>query len=197
MDVPQAYDKGILYFFGSLNRPWLDPVAAAIAALGNPWTLAYVVLALACLFVRLRRYRFAIAIVCVACFAAGLRLGVARIVDRPRPEVVWRKVALPDSPGFPSARAMGAVAVYFGGALLGARLIASRRRANALLVAGAAVGLLVGLSRPYLGVAYPMDVLAGWIGGLIFALAGSACAGRAYSPLEAPAGDGNSSMRMT
>ncbi len=74
---------------------------------------------------------------------------------------------------------MGAAAVYFGGALLGARLIASRRWANALLAAGAAVALLVGLSRPYLGVAYPMDVLAGWLGGLICALVGSACAGPA------------------
>jgi membrane-associated phospholipid phosphatase len=181
MEFPQAYDKGILYFFGSLNRPWLDPLVGALAMLGDLWPLACVVLALACLFAWLRRYRFAAAIVCVACFAAGLQLGVARFVDRPRPDVIWRKVALPRSSSFPSAHAMGAVAVYFGGALLGARLIALRRRANAILVAGASLGLLVGLSRPYLGVAYPMDVLAGWIGGLVCALVGSACAGR-HSP---------------
>ena len=186
MEFPQAYDKGILYFFGSLNRPRLDSVVAAIAALGDRWTLVCVVLAIACLFVLLRRHRFAVAIIGVACCAAGLHFGVARFVDRPRPDVIWRKIALPALPGFPSAYAMGAVAVYFGGALLGARLIASRRWANATLVAGASVGLLVGLSRPYLGVAYPMDVLAGWIGGLICALVGSACAGRVYSPFAAP-----------
>jgi undecaprenyl-diphosphatase len=168
MESAQAYDQGVLYFFGSLNRPWLDPVVRAVALLGCPWTLAGVVVALAGLFAWLRRWRSAVVLVGIACGAAGLQLGVARFVDRTRPDVNWRTVDLPTSPGFPDGRALGAVAVYVGGGLLARRFIA----------VGAVVALLVGLSRPYLGVAYPVDVLAGWVGGLIVALVGSACAAR-------------------
>ena len=186
MESAQALDLGLLYFFGGLNRPWLDPVVRAVSLLGCPWTLAGVVVALVGLFLWLRQFRSAVVLIGIACGAAGLQLGVARFVDRPRPDVNWRTVDLPDSPCFPDGYALGAVAVYVGGALLARRFIA----------VGAMVALLVGLSRPYLGVAYPMDVLAGWVGGLICALVGSACAGRGYAPLEELLGSDNSSHRM-
>jgi undecaprenyl-diphosphatase len=38
------------------------------------------------------------------------------------------------------------------------------------IAVGIGLALLVGLTRPYLGVHYPLDVLAGWIAGLGCAL---------------------------
>jgi undecaprenyl-diphosphatase len=48
-----------------------------------------------------------------------------------------------------------------------------RRRAVRYLVLaiGLGLGLLIGISRPYLGVHYPADVVGGWTAGLAFALA--------------------------
>ena len=175
MDL-QGYDQGLLYAFEKLHAPWLDPIVHAITTLGNPWPMTGVVLTLACLFAWLRRYRFALVIVGIGCAAGGLHIGIKHLVDRPRPRVTWVQIPVPDQPSFPSGHAMGAMAIYLGAAMLGARMIRSRRTRIALIVAGAVVGLLVGLSRPYLGVHYPMDVLTGWIGGLICALVGVACA---------------------
>ena len=175
MDL-EAYDKGLLYGFEKLHSPWLDSLVQAVTTLGNPWPMTGVVLTLACLFAALRRYRFALVIVCIGCAAGLLHLGVKILVDRPRPRVSWVQIPVPDQPSFPSGHAMGSMAIYLGAALLAAKMIRSRRTGVALIVAGAVVGLLVGLSRNYLGVHYPMDVVTGWIGGVICALVGYACA---------------------
>lgn len=70
---------------------------------------------------------------------------------------------------FPSGHSMGSAAVYGALALLLARDWPSRR---AVIFGGlGAVVLLIGLSRAYLFVHYPTDVLAGWALGLAWTLA--------------------------
>ena len=54
MESLQGFDLGILYFLGSLRRPWLDEIAVALATLGNPWPMTAFVVALTLLFVAWR-----------------------------------------------------------------------------------------------------------------------------------------------
>jgi undecaprenyl-diphosphatase len=63
---------------------------------------------------------------------------------------------------------MSAVVYLTLGALL-ARLADQRRVKLYFLAVAALLTLLVGLSRVYLGVHYPTDVLAGWSAGLVWA----------------------------
>jgi undecaprenyl-diphosphatase len=72
---------------------------------------------------------------------------------------------------FPSGHAMTSAAVYLTLGALTMR-VADRRTTKIYCIATAMfVTLLVGLSRIFLGVHYPTDVLAGWLGGMIWALA--------------------------
>jgi undecaprenyl-diphosphatase len=93
-----------------------------------------------------------------------LKLGFAR----PRPTVLeWQAHAVSSS--FPSGHAMSAAVVYGTVAYLAARLQQRRWARVATMVVAAIMIFLICLSRLYLGVHYPSDVLAGVLVGLSWA----------------------------
>jgi undecaprenyl-diphosphatase len=167
MDRLEAFDLGMLYWIGSWHRPWLNTVAMTVTHLGDPLTLCGVTVVGAVLFLRLGRRRLAGALVLVALLSWGLEWSAKLAVARARPDVVWRLIRLPEEPSFPSGHALCSMAIYGSLGILGARLVKRRWARGALIAAGVAVALLVGLTRPYLGVHYPIDVLTGWVGGLL------------------------------
>lgn len=91
------------------------------------------------------------------------------IVARPRPDIVPHLVEVSDL-SFPSGHAMLSAVTYL---TLGALLARTQRyRSTRIFVMGTGVFLtvLIGMSRIYLGVHYPTDVLAGWCAGALWAL---------------------------
>jgi undecaprenyl-diphosphatase len=93
-----------------------------------------------------------------------LKLGVAR----PRPDIVPHLVEVNDL-SFPSGHAMLSAVTYLTlGALL-SRAEQYRSTRIFLLAAGIFLTLIIGLSRIYLGVHYPTDVLGGWCAGAVWA----------------------------
>jgi len=90
-----------------------------------------------------------------------LKRGVARArPDALEPLIVEHGFSFPSGHALLSATAFGIVAVL----VLRSRLPGGVRRSVAALLA--LLVLAVGVSRVYLGVHYPSDVLAGWIAGL-------------------------------
>ncbi|WP_437224599.1 phosphatase PAP2 family protein [Planctomicrobium sp. SH661] len=88
---------------------------------------------------------------------------------RPRPDVVPHLDFVVSS-SFPSGHSMNSAVIYLTlGSLLAAAV--ARRRLKAYVIGVAlALTVLVGMSRVYLGVHYPTDVLAGWMAGLVWAI---------------------------
>ena len=97
--------------------------------------------------------------------SASVRLGF----DRPRPDLVAHAVDVYTT-SFPSSHAMLSTVTYLTlGALL-ARLQERRRLKIYIMGTAAAIALLIGFSRVFLGVHWPTDVLAGWCVGAAWAL---------------------------
>jgi undecaprenyl-diphosphatase len=88
---------------------------------------------------------------------------------RPRPDVVPHLDQVITS-SFPSGHSMMSALVFLTlGALVAPVLKKFWLRVYVLMLAMMLTGL-VGLSRVYMGVHYPTDVLAGWTAGLVWAI---------------------------
>jgi undecaprenyl-diphosphatase len=99
---------------------------------------------------------------------AGLLNWLLKIsFGRVRPEPFF-DYPLPGSPSFPSGHALFAASVFGGLAALLAPRLKHRPLKIAIWISAALLILLVGLSRVYLGVHYPSDVLAGYAVAIIW-----------------------------
>lgn len=170
------FDEAILLALrqpGDLARPvgpwWLEAAMVDITALGG-WTVLTLLTVVVLVYLAITARRGAAALV-LAAVAGGALLSSALKVGfaRPRPELVDHLVNV-SSASFPSGHAMLSAATYL---TLGALLARTeKRRAVRALIFGvaAALTLVIGVSRVYLGVHYPTDVLAGWCLGASWAL---------------------------
>jgi len=149
--------------------PWLAEAARDVTALGSVSVLAFVVCAVGGFLVLVRRWRTLALVVGSTVGGALLNTLLKSLFARPRPTVVPHLThVLTES--FPSGHAMLSAIVYLTlGALL-AQLVERRRQRAYLVGVALTLTLLIGLTRVYLGVHYPTDVLGGWMAGLSWAL---------------------------
>ena len=152
-----------------IGPPWLLQSAIDISALGG-FTFTWLFTAATAGFFALTRRWRTLAIFLGAIVGASVLDAVLKLsFHRARPEVVPHLTQV-DTASFPSGHAMISAAVYL---TLGALLASSQTSRGArLYVLGLSVivTLLIGLSRLYLGVHWPSDVVAGWSAGAAWAL---------------------------
>lgn len=92
-----------------------------------------------------------------------------QVISRPRPDLVPHLSHVATS-SFPSTHAMISAVVYLTLGTITATVVERQRLKWYVLSVAFALTFLVGVSRVYLGVHYPTDVLAGWTAGLVWAL---------------------------
>ncbi|MCE9576380.1 MAG: phosphatase PAP2 family protein [Deltaproteobacteria bacterium] len=152
-----------------IGPPSFEAAVMHLSALGSGAVTGLVVLIATGVFALAGRWRYALLM--IAC-AGGTLVGMSLLKDlysRARPTIV---VAI-DPPGglsFPSGHSMISAALYLTLGVLIARALPTRRLRVFAVATGAFLTMLVGLSRIYLGVHYPTDVLAGWTAGAAWAL---------------------------
>jgi undecaprenyl-diphosphatase len=170
------FDERILLFFRSANDlsdpigpPWIEEMARDITALGSYAILSLVFCAVVAYLLMVHQRATALWVVIAVSGGVALSNALKLTFERPRPELVSH-VARVFTTSFPSGHAtLSAVTYLTLGALL-ASLHRSLRLKAYFLGLATLLTVAVGVSRIYLGVHYPTDVLAGWCIGAAWAV---------------------------
>jgi undecaprenyl-diphosphatase len=164
----QAFDDAVMHWVGLHQFPMLQAFMLEITALATTSVVTAIVV-ISGMFLWLNKHKHSAILLGTAALGAIVLNNLLKLgFDRPRPTIFqWGTHAVSSS--FPSGHAMSASVVYFTVAYLAARL--QRKRAARVLTMMIAVAMVVSisLSRVYLGVHYPSDVLAGVTIGLAWA----------------------------
>lgn len=152
-----------------LGPPWLQEMGRDLTALGGVIVLTLTTLAVAGFF--LLRGAYGSMLYLLGAVGGGILLSsVAKeFFDRARPDLVPHG-SIVHTASFPSGHSMMAAVAYLTLGVLIARVLPQRRLKVYVLAVAALVTILVGISRVYLGVHWPTDVLAGWLAGAGWAL---------------------------
>jgi undecaprenyl-diphosphatase len=171
-----SFDRDLLLTLRTPGDP-ADPIGSArmeevvrdITALGSFIVLLLVTLIAVGFLIALKRYAEAGTMAFAAVFGQIISETLKAYFDRPRPDFVAHVVET-TSASFPSGHAMMSAAIYLSiGAML-ARVQTKRRLKTYIHVTALLLTLMVGMSRVYLGVHYPTDVLGGWCLGAAWAI---------------------------
>uniref|UniRef100_C6E154 Phosphoesterase PA-phosphatase related protein n=1 Tax=Geobacter sp. (strain M21) TaxID=443144 RepID=C6E154_GEOSM len=173
---PRSFDRTILLSLRSPDAPddpigprWVEEMARDFTSFGGEGVLTFVLLAAAG-FLFLNGNIRTILLLFAATIGGGTLTTFLKLhYDRPRPDLV-SPLAFTTSQSFPSGHALLAAATYLTlGALL-ARVQPNHALRAYLMFLAIMLTFLVGVSRVYLGVHWPTDVLAGWTIGAVWAL---------------------------
>lgn len=174
------FDAPLLEFAHSLARSGWDTFFVRITQLGYLYGVVPVdVLLVLVLAVRRRMHEGLFAGFAIA-GSALLNLGAKHLFARQRPSL-WESITPESTYSFPSGHAMGSMTL----AAVLVLLAWHTRWRWPLLVLAAGFVVLVGLSRIYLGVHYPSDILAGWTAALVWTVGMYALVFRRGRPWQA------------
>ena len=189
-------EAGLLFWrdrdLAPLGPPTLLEAVRDVTALGGVLLRNLIALGtvVALLFMRLKREAVLLALTVAGAWAVGF--GIKMLIGRERPEIVPH---LTEAGGasFPSGHSFNAATVYIAIALAFATL--SKRQSVRFTIVGTALvlSLMIAWSRVWLGVHFPSDVIAGWLGGAGWAFLATGllqqpaqtAARRAANPLDA------------
>ena len=168
-------DQAIIVLFrgGAVSGPggplWVQEVARDITSLGSVTVLG-LLSSIVVAYLFLTRSRGAAFLVLVAVLGGVAVNSILKIqFARPRPDLFVPTVKV-FTASFPSGHATFSAITYMTLAALLARMTTSRRLRYYFVTVAVALTFMIGVSRVYLGVHYPTDILAGWCIGSAWAL---------------------------
>lgn len=174
--TPHAFDTEILLAFRKAGQPdnpigpaWLEGAMRDITSLGSASVLLLITAAMIVYLLLIRRPGAAL-LMFVAVAGGQLLSSVLKFdIDRPRPDLVSH-LADVASLSFPSGHAMLSAVTYLTLGSMAARVLPGRTTKIYVLGLAVLTTVVVGISRIYLGLHWPSDVLAGWCAGFAWAM---------------------------
>ncbi|MGE8281519.1 MAG: phosphatase PAP2 family protein [Stenotrophomonas sp.] len=159
------FDDVLLLRMHGVASPALDAFFILVSKLGYQWGVIPLDVVIVVVLLAASRWRKAAFAATAFIGSALLNLGSKQVFQRDRPSL-WESIAPESTFSFPSGHAMGSMTL----ALTVVFLAWHTRWRWPVLLAAALFVVLVGLSRVYLGVHYPSDILAGWCAALVWVI---------------------------
>jgi len=151
-----------------IGPAWMEGVLIDVTALGSPIVLGLIVLIITGYLLLEARYVTAVIVLLSSISGEILNETLKVFFERPRPSVVTHLRTVVTA-SFPSGHAMESAIIYLTlGALL-MRVVEGRITKVYCMAMAMFLTLIVGVSRVFLGVHYPSDVLGGWMLGFFWA----------------------------
>ena len=190
---PHEFDRALLLSMRNaadvsdpIGPGWAEEIGRDFTALGGNAVLILLTIAVIGYLLLDRKPRMILVVLIATLGALGANNLLKKAIDRDRPDLVPHGSHVYNA-SFPSGHSMLAASTYL---TLGALLAQLQRRKIIkayILMICITVTLLVGVSRVYLGVHWPTDVLAGWAAGAGWAV----CCWLLARWLQANDGQGN------
>jgi undecaprenyl-diphosphatase len=172
------FDRYVIFAFRSssdnfaapVGPPWVQEMARDVTALGSFSVLGLLLVAAAGYLLLVRKRQQALLVLVAVLGGVVINSLLKLAFGRPRQDS-FAAAARVFTASFPSDHAALSSIAYMILAALLARTIASRAVRVYLMAVATTIVVLIGVSRVYLGVHYPTDILAGWCIGAAWALA--------------------------
>lgn len=160
-------DHSIQVYVHSFNTPQLTSAMFFLSFIGS-WKIMFPVVGVTFGWLLFRgNRREAVVFVSSLGGSAAINIALKLWFQRERPSVPWA-LAHESSYSFPSGHSVTAVVFYGTIALLAYRRLKGGAATVLIIVAAVFMILWIGLSRIYLGVHFPADVVAGYLTGAIW-----------------------------
>jgi undecaprenyl-diphosphatase len=148
---------------------WVEEVGRDFTALGGVAVITLLTVAVVAFFWLATMHRAAVYVAAATLGAVVISTGLKELFARPRPNLVPHGSHVYMS-SFPSGHSAIAAAAYLTLGLVASQFVVKKRLKALFIGVAMFVTGAVGVSRVYLGVHWPSDVLAGWAVGLSWAL---------------------------
>jgi undecaprenyl-diphosphatase len=166
----RSFDLFVMEYVGQHRGPeWLPRFARDLTALGAGSVLALATLASLGFLVLRRQYRAFWFVLIAVTGGYAISSSLKELIARQRP-TIFEHGDIVTSFSFPSGHAMMSAVVYLtlGGLLM--QMVRERVLKFYIIALACSATFLIGLTRIYVGVHWPTDVLAGWTAGLVWAV---------------------------
>jgi undecaprenyl-diphosphatase len=167
-----AFDRDVFVAIAGLYDrvpEFWQEVGRDITGLGGTATITLLVSAVVGFLCIGERWRAALFVVVSVLGGLAISLILKELYERPRPDMFEHRSHV-HTPSFPSGHSTNSAIAYFTMAVLLAKLVDRPLLKGYIFFVGLLVPVLVGISRVFVGVHWPTDVIAGWTIGLAWGL---------------------------
>ncbi len=177
MEALISLDHGIVAAITTWRTPWLNGIFLELTKLGNVWVVGGVVIGFVIYFFFFRRdFRAGLALLFSYLGSAYTVALLKDLILRVRPGESFALITERFG-SFPSLHAALSVSVYALAIILLIRRTHSRHKRRVGFTIAFLLILLIGFSRLYVGVHYPLDILGGYCVGLVYLYLGRTIGG--------------------